>query len=158
MEHVAARPPIQTKQEYIEQFRYRQALLFLEADRLPYEEWVAALGRIRSDIVQHSGLNRRGHIWLNHVLQPYVKTSYRYYLYYRDPRCALCGMPFGSIAEATIDHIVPSSQGGANTQANKQLAHGRCNVLKGCLNIQSFKEIEALPAALAAKLIPKEVA
>lgn len=32
---------------------------------------------------------------------------------------------------ATFDHIIPRSKGGADTQENLQLAHARCNKIKG---------------------------
>lgn len=32
---------------------------------------------------------------------------------------------------ATFDHIIPSSKGGPDTQDNLQLAHARCNKIKG---------------------------
>lgn len=52
-------------------------------------------------------------------------------------RCALCG---GRVAmkqvvphpkAPTIDHVVPVSEGGDDTRANVQLAHFRCNSVKG---------------------------
>lgn len=48
--------------------------------------------------------------------------------------CALCGEAVELRAgplEATIDHVVPLSRGGADTIANMQLAHRRCNRAKG---------------------------
>lgn len=44
--------------------------------------------------------------------------------------CALCG---GHMSEdqKSIDHIIPVSRGGDNTLANLQIAHLRCNQLKG---------------------------
>ncbi|MEL7030841.1 MAG: HNH endonuclease signature motif containing protein [Pseudomonadota bacterium] len=32
---------------------------------------------------------------------------------------------------ATFDHIIPRSKGGADTPENLQLAHARCNKIKG---------------------------
>ena len=57
--------------------------------------------------------------------------------------CALCGEPMlrnrfqaphariWAKQRATIDHIVPKSKGGADTWDNLQLAHARCNKIKG---------------------------
>lgn len=51
--------------------------------------------------------------------------------------CALCGDPVPmdvKVPEAlapTIDHVVPVSRGGDDTRANVQLAHFRCNSVKG---------------------------
>lgn len=44
--------------------------------------------------------------------------------------CAICGEPVAD-ADKTIDHIIPVSRGGDNTIANLQIAHLRCNQLKG---------------------------
>jgi len=41
-------------------------------------------------------------------------------------RCQICGKVRGK-DRWSIDHIVPLSKGGANTYANTQLAHIRCN-------------------------------
>lgn len=32
---------------------------------------------------------------------------------------------------ATFDHVIPRSKGGADTADNLQLAHARCNKIKG---------------------------
>ncbi|MEU0393822.1 HNH endonuclease signature motif containing protein [Streptomyces sp. NPDC006208] len=51
--------------------------------------------------------------------------------------CALCGDPVPMDAKVpaalapTIDHVVPVSRGGDDTKANVQLAHFRCNSVKG---------------------------
>ncbi|MEM7329222.1 MAG: HNH endonuclease [Pseudomonadota bacterium] len=60
-------------------------------------------------------------------------------------RCALCGeamlrnrfeAPHARVWQkqrATFDHIVPRSKGGPDTPDNLQLAHARCNKIKGNL-------------------------
>lgn len=45
--------------------------------------------------------------------------------------CAICGRPFRSMKEITIDHIAPRSKGGANAKENCQLACRKCNQEKG---------------------------
>ena len=51
--------------------------------------------------------------------------------------CQLCGGLVDPAVEwpdpmtATLDHIIPLSQGGDHSEANGQLAHWRCNTLKG---------------------------
>ncbi len=57
--------------------------------------------------------------------------------------CALCGQPMlrnrfqashsriWTKQRATFDHIVPTSKGGADRAENLQLAHARCNKIKG---------------------------
>lgn len=51
-------------------------------------------------------------------------------------RCGICGgkvngKPFPHPLSATLDHIVPLSQGGAHDPLNVRLAHLRCNTLRG---------------------------
>lgn len=52
-------------------------------------------------------------------------------------RCGLCGKKVNPTAKhphpgsASIDHLVPISQGGPDTPANVQLAHLSCNLSKG---------------------------
>lgn len=54
-----------------------------------------------------------------------------------DFRCGLCGDSVPMTVRVpdplapTIDHIVPISKGGDDTRANVQLAHFRCNSVKG---------------------------
>ena len=57
--------------------------------------------------------------------------------------CALCGKPMlrnrfeaphariWAKQRATVDHIRPKSKGGTDAHANLQLAHARCNKIKG---------------------------
>jgi hypothetical protein len=52
-------------------------------------------------------------------------------MYAKSQLCALCLIPFTSINEATIDHIMPKSKGGSNDMSNLQLAHFDCNNKKG---------------------------
>lgn len=59
-------------------------------------------------------------------------------------RCGLCGkrVPMDvrvpSPLAATIDHILPISEGGDDTRANVQLAHFRCNNVKGARGSQQL--------------------
>lgn len=58
-------------------------------------------------------------------------------------QCALCDKPMlrnrfeapharvWQKLRATVDHIVPKSKGGFDAQENLQLAHARCNKIKG---------------------------
>lgn len=45
--------------------------------------------------------------------------------------CAICGKPITNMNDCTIDHIVPISKGGLTTIDNCQLAHRKCNQIKG---------------------------
>lgn len=53
------------------------------------------------------------------------------------PPCAICGnpidytLPHRDPGEYVVDHIVPLALGGADTLANKQPAHRKCNATKG---------------------------
>ena len=59
-------------------------------------------------------------------------------------RCGLCGGRVHMVAKVphpqapTIDHIVPISEGGDDTRANVQLAHFRCNSVKGARGSQQL--------------------
>lgn len=60
------------------------------------------------------------------------------YVYERDGwTCQLCGLPVDPTARhpdpesASLDHVVPIAEGGDHSYANTQLAHLRCNTLKG---------------------------
>lgn len=45
-------------------------------------------------------------------------------------RCGICGDPVPA-EELEFDHIMPLSRGGSNRADNRQVAHSRCNRLKG---------------------------
>ena len=45
--------------------------------------------------------------------------------------CGICGEPITNMKDCTIDHIIPISKGGLTTLENCQLAHQRCNLMKG---------------------------
>lgn len=51
----------------------------------------------------------------------------------RGKRCAICGRKIKDLDDLTVDHIVPLAKGGKNTIENFQLAHKKCNELKGQL-------------------------
>ncbi len=60
----------------------------------------------------------------------HVDRVSRYMLYRRDGgRCAYCGQALGQ-REATIDHIIPRSQGGQTVWENVALACHSCNTKK----------------------------
>lgn len=45
--------------------------------------------------------------------------------------CRICLEPIYTGEKATIDHIIPTSKGGADVLDNMQIAHKKCNELKG---------------------------
>lgn len=52
-------------------------------------------------------------------------------IYQRDAgRCHLCGRLVRR-ADASVDHVIPSSKGGPSTMNNLKLAHRSCNFAKG---------------------------
>ncbi|MFJ8871081.1 HNH endonuclease [Streptomyces sp. NPDC102473] len=61
-----------------------------------------------------------------------------------EARCRLCGdlvlmsLKVPHAGAPTIDHIVPVSRGGNDTRANVQLAHFRCNSVKGAREVQTL--------------------
>jgi 5-methylcytosine-specific restriction endonuclease McrA len=77
------------------------------------------------------------HVWFRKPSHPEMvyemqgNVDIKGILYMLDKRCALCGVKFKSVDEATIDHIHPKAKGGKNHWRNYQLAHQICNVKKG---------------------------
>lgn len=53
--------------------------------------------------------------------------------------CALCGKPFKSKKDITIDHHVPISRGGFDLLENYRLAHDGCNKMKGSMTPEEFE-------------------
>lgn len=90
-----------------------------------------------TDYVEVKGINSSMIIPLNMVFVvstspdfKHVDRVSRYMLYRRDNgRCGYCGAALGQ-REATIDHIIPKSQGGKTTWENVVLACQKCNSKK----------------------------
>lgn len=57
-------------------------------------------------------------------------------------RCHLCGNPIDPGAtrrkRATLDHVIPRSQGGGNGIENMRLAHSVCNNHRGDLPLDEY--------------------
>lgn len=60
-------------------------------------------------------------------LKFHVGTAFKRYRQ-QDGKCFLCGKPLDETTN--IDHIYPSSKGGANNWGNKVLTHRQCNLEK----------------------------
>lgn len=45
--------------------------------------------------------------------------------------CFVCGEPFVSLAEATLEHIQPARYGGRTAHGNVSLSHDACNQRRG---------------------------
>lgn len=52
--------------------------------------------------------------------------------------CGICNDPIENMKDVTLDHIVPSSKGGADEYENMQLAHYECNQEKSCMMPEEF--------------------
>lgn len=65
-----------------------------------------------------------------------IRDRHRQTIAKGQPPCALCGdvidytLPYLDPGEFVVDHITPRNRGGADTLANKQAAHRRCNRAK----------------------------
>ncbi len=74
-----------------------------------------------------------------------------------DPTCAFCGREL-TLAGATVDHLQPLCQGGADDPGNWELSCSRCNSDKGQLSAQEFLERMANARALRGWLASRELA
>jgi hypothetical protein len=63
----------------------------------------------------------------------------------QDNRCALCGHAFTPDRPATIDHIVPCSEGPRflNNLSNLQAAHALCNHIRSNMPLDEFRRAVA---------------
>lgn len=53
--------------------------------------------------------------------------------------CYICGEPFKSKKDITIDHYLPISRGGFDELENYRLAHLECNQMKSGMTIEEFR-------------------
>jgi hypothetical protein len=58
-------------------------------------------------------------------------TNQKEFLWRNSHICGICRAPIYSFDEATVDHVVPLARGGSNRFDNLQLAHDRCNSIRG---------------------------
>jgi hypothetical protein len=130
---MAANEPI-TKEEFIERFKLSYSLAVKDERVMQsYESYCQVVSRIRSDAVAYlKGIGVHGDLrsLYNDSIQRLSETSHRKYLFHKDPTCGICGFLIDKIEDATIDHVHPRAHGGPNALENKQIAHGKCNVLK----------------------------
>ena len=75
-----------------------------------------------------------------HRYQKWIDPARRYAIYTRDRwECQLCGervdpaLPYNHDWAASLDHIVPRSEGGDHSDANLRLAHRWCNAVRPLL-------------------------
>ena len=71
-----------------------------------------------------------------------LRRQLKYDLYIvNGPLCALCGKPIRSLMnDASIDHIIPFSKGGATNLVNCQLVHNTCNAKRGDTDLELYKK------------------
>jgi 5-methylcytosine-specific restriction endonuclease McrA len=60
--------------------------------------------------------------------------------------CYLCGKPILKIQDYNIDHKTPSSRGGADAPSNWMPVHRSCNIEKGALTIDEYRQFIYLKA------------
>lgn len=71
------------------------------------------------------------------VLSRRAYKLYRDKLWRRNPHCAYCGRGV-KLAVATLDHVVPRSQGGADTPSNLVLCCELCNKAKASRSLAEW--------------------
>jgi len=54
-------------------------------------------------------------------------------LWIENPSCFVCKKPIPNYSEATLEHIIPRSMGGSNSNENLAISHAFCNNLKANL-------------------------
>lgn len=59
------------------------------------------------------------------------KKAFKKILWSKQRRCRWCNLPFSSINDATIEHLIPRSRGGSNQLDNLSLSHEKCNQERG---------------------------
>lgn len=59
--------------------------------------------------------------------------------------CYLCNQPM-TYRAATIDHVQPLAKGGKDDMSNYRLAHPLCNIQKGHLTLDEFRDAQARAA------------
>lgn len=81
-------------------------------------------------------------------------TKIRLQLRQRDgPWCWYCGYEV-AVAEATIEHLIPKSDGGLNSLTNLVLAHEKCNQRAGNASLAAKIELRAAMRAEQATQVP----
>ena len=68
------------------------------------------------------------------------KTIYREQIRLGACYCYLCGQQIVSEKDFNLDHSVPFSRGGQNSQGNWRPTHKECNSTKGALTYEEYQE------------------
>ena len=78
--------------------------------------------------MSRSSRKRRSDIF---TISGYDKKKIKRELWEESNLCGICGKQLPSFDRSTLDHIIPLSWGGTCDKSNLQLAHLKCNNLKG---------------------------
>ena len=69
----------------------------------------------------------------------WIRQTKRLAIYMRDGlACAYCGESVEAGAKLTLDHLVPNSKGGSNSETNLVTACHRCNSSRGTRSVRDF--------------------
>ncbi|MDE3022780.1 MAG: HNH endonuclease [Pseudomonadota bacterium] len=77
----------------------------------------------------------------------YIRREWKALLYRRSNVCALCDEYLDPQytnqhpMQITLDHILPVKEGGRAILSNLQLAHFRCNTLRGSLSVKDARDM-----------------
>lgn len=63
----------------------------------------------------------------------FCRLNRRWNMWVRSKTCALCKEAIVTYEESSVDHIIPVSRGGKDTDSNVQITHVWCNNQKGDL-------------------------
>lgn len=74
----------------------------------------------------------------------WIRQTTRLAIYLRDGlACIWCGMAIEDGLQLTLDHLIPSSQGGSNKATNLVTCCHRCNSSRGDRPVEEFAEAVA---------------
>jgi len=65
------------------------------------------------------------------ILTKTQKRHIKQRLWTASKKCGICGKQLPGLKRSTLDHILPLGKGGEDTEENLQLAHWKCNNIKG---------------------------
>ncbi|TNF30719.1 MAG: HNH endonuclease [Deltaproteobacteria bacterium] len=63
----------------------------------------------------------------------FCRLNRRWSMWVQSKTCALCGEAIKVYEDSSVDHIIPVSRGGKDTESNVQITHVWCNNQKGDL-------------------------
>lgn len=124
---------------------YERAACLLETDRVvaSFGEPITLRGGtnartgIRSELTFASIFLVKGAVRKESIERKFVPRFSKRALLRRDQMCMYCGLVFPE-SHYTIDHVLPSSRGGATTFENTVLACRSCNQAKGDLTPEEW--------------------